>query len=167
MGKVTKRDKDALNQLVLDCSMYNFNERDALVYIKTRFGKGISDRTYRRYKANLENGNISQEWMKNFTRIGFVVTQQQVFEGAKHLLESTMRRLLREENKEEDKQDDYLILKLKEEIRQESKLVSEFSLGTPILSNIKEQMQNLEKRLHEKEQMLRTERLSNHGILSC
>lgn len=138
MGKVTKRDGESLKQLVLDCSMYNFDEKDALEYIKTRFGKAISGRTYRRYKGNLQNGNLTQDWMNYFTRIGFMVTHQQVFQGAKYLLESSIRRLFEEENKSHNK-DDTLILKLKQEIRAELWLVSQFSIGTPVISNIKEQ----------------------------
>jgi len=153
MGKVTKRDKQALDQLVLDCSIFNFHENEAREYIEKRFGKEISGRTYRRYKKNLENGNMAQEWMNYFSRIGFVVIHQQVCEGAKYLLESSMRRLLKEENKE--KQDDYFILKLKEEIRKDLEVVSEFSLGTPVLTTIKERMQKLEKRVRDKDEMLR------------
>ena len=29
-GKATERDRESLNQLVLDCSMYNFDEKDTL-----------------------------------------------------------------------------------------------------------------------------------------
>jgi len=171
MGKVTGREKAALDQLVLDCSLYNFSEKEALEYIKTRFGKGISDRTYRRYKKNIDNGNMAQGWMNYFARIGFVVIHQQICEGAKYLLESSMRGLLKEENKET--RDEYFILKLKEEIRKELYQVSEFSLGTPVLTTIKEDMQKLEKRLQEKDEMLqekdeklRIESMRNQAIMS-
>jgi hypothetical protein len=148
MSRVTTRDKDSLNQLVLDCSLYNFSEKDALQYIETRFGKAISGRTYRRYKSSLENGNITQEWMKYFTRTGFVLTHQQVFQGAKYLLESSMRRLSEEENRTGPK-DDNFILKLKQEIREELHFVSELSLGTPILDNIISQRDNQDKKYNE------------------
>ena len=138
MGKITARHRDSLNQLVLDCSLYNFNEKEALEYIKTRFGKTISGRTYRRYKSNLENGNISQQWLNNFTRVGYVITQHQVFEGARYLLESSMRRL-HEIEKFKSPRDENYILKLKQEIREELYIVSEFSLGNPIISNLKKQ----------------------------
>jgi len=140
MGRVTKRDRESLSQLVLDCSMYNFNEKEALNYIKGRLGKEISDRTYRRYKGNLENGNISEEWLNYFTRTGIVVTYQQVIEGAKHLLESSMHRLYEEENSRN--KDEILIIKLKQEIREELGLVSEFSLGMPVLAKLKSRIDN-------------------------
>jgi len=160
MGKVTKRDKDALNQLVLDCSIYNFNEEEALGYIKTRFGKQISGRTFRRYKMNLEDGNVSQKWMSYFTRAGFAVTQQQLVECAKKILESSMRRLLQEENKEN--QDDNLILKLKEEIRKDLELVCNLSFGTPIISNIKTQADNAHSKYNE---LIKKIRMKNPELL--
>lgn len=43
--------------------MYNFDEKDALEYIKTRLGKAISGLTYGSYKTNLINGNMLQEWI--------------------------------------------------------------------------------------------------------
>ena len=45
-----------MEQLVLDCDIYNFREKDALEYIKTRLGRKISGRTYRRYKARMLDG---------------------------------------------------------------------------------------------------------------
>lgn len=91
MGRITVRDKDILNQLVVDCNMYNFNERNSLEYIKRRFGKQVSGRNYRRYKSELENGNITQDWINYFTRTGFVVQHQQLLFAAKNLLQFSMR----------------------------------------------------------------------------
>jgi len=138
VGKVTERDKDALNQLVLDCSIYNFGEKESLDYIKTRFGKAISGRTYRRYKSNIQNGNTTQEWLNYFSSTGFALTQQLLYEGARRLLESSMRRLYEEEKSRKPENENF-ILRLKQEIREELKVVSEFSLGTPIVLNIKKQ----------------------------
>jgi hypothetical protein len=63
----TKRDGRLIEQLVLDCDIYNFREKDALEYIKTRLGRAISDRTYRRYKAHMLDGNLTRDWMNYFT----------------------------------------------------------------------------------------------------
>jgi hypothetical protein len=96
--RVTKRDEQLLEQLVLDCDIYNFREKDALDYIKTRLGRAISGRTYRRYKASMLSGNLTRDWMNYFTRTGFLVQLQQLFFCARHLLESSMRRLLDMQN---------------------------------------------------------------------
>jgi len=161
MGKVTKRDSDSLNQLVLDCSLYNFSEEDSLQYIKSRFGKPISGRTYRRYKRNLQNGNISQEWIKHFTRTGFVTTQHQVFYGAEYLLQSSMRRLYEEERPKKPRHE-HFIIKLKQEIREELKLVSELSLGTPIISHMNTQN---DKVINKYDKLVETIRMRNPELL--
>ena len=98
--RITKRDGQLMEQLVLDCDIYNFREKDALEYIKTRLGRKISGRTYRRYKTSMLDGNLTRDWMNYFTRTGFLVQHHQLFSCARHLLESSMRRLLEEENKE-------------------------------------------------------------------
>lgn len=45
MERITRRDNEILNRLVMDCDLYNLNEKQALEYIKERLGKEISDRT--------------------------------------------------------------------------------------------------------------------------
>jgi len=164
MGKVTKRDSDSLNQLVLDCSIYNFSEKEALKYIQARFGKGVSGRTYRRYKKNLESGNIAHEWINYFTRTGIVVQYQQMVSTAQHLLESSMRRLLQEENKEI--QDDNFMLRLKEDIRHDLKIIDELCDDGPIVSSVIEKIHKLEKRLKQKEEeLLQRGGLTNNRLL--
>jgi hypothetical protein len=37
----SKRDNDALNQLIADCVLYNSDEKEALEYIERRFGKAF------------------------------------------------------------------------------------------------------------------------------
>jgi len=59
MSRVTKRDSKLIDQLVLDCDIYNLREKNALEYNKTRLGRKISDRTYRRYKARMIDGNLT------------------------------------------------------------------------------------------------------------
>lgn len=149
MGRITKREKDILGQLVIDCSMYNFSEKDALGYINPRFGKNISGRTYRRYKSALLDGNLTHDWMNYFTKTGFVVQHQQLLNTARRLLEGSMRKLLLEEQKIHHNYN--LILKLKEDIRQNIRILNEFVLGTPIIARIKERIEKLEQKIVEKE----------------
>ena len=125
--RVTKRDMQLIKQLVLDCDIYNFREKDALEYIKTRLGRNISGRTYRRYKTCMLDGNLTRDWMNDFTRTGFLVQHHQLFSCARHLLESSMGRLLEEENKEIP--DDNLMLHLRQDVRDNMKVVGELSAG--------------------------------------
>ena len=72
--------------------------------------------------------------MNYFTRTGFLVQHHQLFSCARHLLESSMRRLLEEENKEIP--DDNLMLHLRQDVRDNMKAVSELSAGPAIISQL-------------------------------
>ncbi len=147
--RITERDGRLIEQLVLDCDIYNFHEIDALEYIQTRLGRAISGRTYRRYKASILNGNLTRDWMNYFTRTGFFVQYHQLFSCARHLLESSMKRLLEEENKEMP--DDNLMLRLRQDIRENMKAVSELSAGPAVVSQLDSRIQELQEKVAQKE----------------
>lgn len=147
--RVTKRDMQLIKQLVLDCDIYNFREIDALEYIKTRLGRRISGRTYRRYKASLLDGNLTRDWLNYFTRTGFLVHHHQLFSCARHLLESSMRRLLKEENKELP--DDNLMLHLRQDVRDNMKVVNELTTCPTIISQLDSRIQELQDKVAQRE----------------
>ena len=149
MSRVTKRDSRLIEQLVLDCDIYNLREKNALEYIKTRLGRKISDRTYRRYKARMIEGNLTRDWMNYFTRTGFVVQHHQLFSCARHLLESSMKRLMEEENKEIP--DDNLMLHLRQDVRDNMKVVGELSAGPAIISQLDSKIQELQEKVAQKD----------------
>jgi hypothetical protein len=136
MGKITTRDKHALNELVLDCTLYSFSEKEALEYIKKRFGKRISDRTYRRYKKNIDNGDVTQQWLNHFTKIGFLLHHKKQIDIIEKIQQDNMTELFNEIEKQQQRNEDK-ILKLKHDIRENVKLLVELGLGTPIISRIK------------------------------
>ena len=145
--RVTKR--DYIDRTVSsDCDIYNFREKDALEYITTRLGRTISGRTYRRYKARMLDGNLTRDWMNYFTRTGFLVQHHQLFSCARHLLESSMRRLLQEENKELP--DDNLMLHLRQDVRDNMKVVSELSTGPAIISQLDSKICELQDKVAQK-----------------
>ena len=150
MGKITKRDKESIVQLVLDCTTYNFTEHESLEYIGKRFAKQISGRTYRRYKRGLESGNGIKKWMNHYNTVGVAVEFQNVLNTAKHLLESSMRRLLVEENKEI--QNDILILRLKEDIRQDIDLIMKLSDSSPVISATRDLIERFKTKAEQNEQ---------------
>ena len=132
--------KPQLYQLVWDCEQYGLSEAEALVYIRMRYGKKISPRSYYDYKKEIDSGEHTFQWLNDFTRVGFVVSHQGLIENTRRILKSSNRRLLLEERKEHP--DDHLIVKLKEDIRQSLKLLEGFNLGTPVISAIRAQLQN-------------------------
>ena len=149
--RITERDGRLIQQLVLDCDIYNFRERAALEYIKTRLGRTISGRTYRRYKARMLDGNLTQDWMNYFCRTGFMVQHHQLFSCARHLLESSMRHLLEEENKEIP--NDYLMMRMRQDVRENMKAVSELSAGPAIISQLDSKICELQDKVAQKDQL--------------
>ena len=138
-----------MEQLVPDCDIYNFREKDALEYIKRRLGRAVSGRTYRRYKARMLDGNLTRDWMNYFTRTGFLVQHHQLFSCARHLLESSMRRLLEEENKESP--DDNLMLHLRQDVRDNMKVVNELSTAPAVISQLDSKICELQEKVAQKE----------------
>jgi hypothetical protein len=129
------RQNDFLNSLVQDCITFNLDTKESLQYIKARYGKPISRASFNRGKASILSDHSTDIWLHNFTRIGYVKNHQQDIEVIRKLRDDSMRQLQTEidkQNRDEDK-----ILKLKDNIIETTKLLSELNLGTPIISAIK------------------------------
>lgn len=137
---MTQKKKPQLYQLVWDCEQYGLSEDESLVYIKHRYDKKIGRRQFYRYKKEIDSGEYTLQWLSDFTRVGFVISHQDLINNTKKLLKSSNRRLLKEEQKQNP--DEQLIIKLKEDIRQSLKLLEGFNLGTPVISAIRAQLQN-------------------------
>ena len=50
MLKLSNKEKIILSYLITNCEIYQLNEKEALKYIKDKFSKSISRRTYYNYK---------------------------------------------------------------------------------------------------------------------
>jgi hypothetical protein len=50
MLKLSEKEKQTLSYLITNCEIYQLNEQEALEYIKNKFSKPISRRTYYNYK---------------------------------------------------------------------------------------------------------------------
>ena len=106
---------------------------EALEYIKTRFKK-ISEASYKQRKAKALSEDSTQIWLNHFTRIGFVKHHKEQIEYIQKLQDDSLRQFFIEtinNPRNEEK-----ILKLKQDIRDNTKLLSELGLGTPIISAI-------------------------------
>ena len=134
MARITQTESKFLTELVKDCITYKLSESEALEYIETRF-KRISLSSYTFRKANVLNDESTNIWLNNFTRIGFVKNHQQDIETISKIRDDSIHQLQIEINA--DKRDEYKILKLKQDIRDNTQLLSELNLGTPIISAIK------------------------------
>jgi hypothetical protein len=133
-------DNKFLNSLVQDCITFRLTETESLEYIKTRYGKPISAPSFNRRKANVSSDLSTETWLTHFTRIGFVKNHQQDIETISKIRDDSMHQLQIEIDK--PNRDEYKILKLKGNIIETTKLLSELNLGTPIISAIKSKLEN-------------------------
>lgn len=144
MGNFTKSQKEILKALVADCINYGFTEKEALTYIKARLGKEISKDAYYRRKKIVDSGSYAKEYLSYFTRIGFVVKHMQIIEVVEMIQKDIIRDYLVEKDKPEEIRNKNEIRQLRYEIRENSKLLQEISLGTPILAQIKAKIDQLQ-----------------------
>jgi mevalonate kinase len=138
---ITETENKFLNSLVVDSIIYRLSTEESLSYIQTRFKK-ISEASYKKRKAAVLSDESTQVWLNYFTRIGFVQHHKEQMEHNQRVEEDSMRQFFVETikgNRNEDR-----ILKLKQDIRDNVKLLSELGLGTPIISAIKAKLERQE-----------------------
>lgn len=123
-----------LEELVKDCITYRLSEKEALQYIEFRF-KRISEASYKLKKANILSDKSTQLWLDHFSRIGFVQHHKKQLEDAIRIQDHSLRQLVPEISRNMPDQD--LILKLKRDIRENIRLLTDLGLGTPIISALK------------------------------
>jgi hypothetical protein len=144
MGSFREKDKPVLQQLVSDCVNYGFSEKESLAYIKARFGREISSRSYHRFKVKVESGEHANDWLNYFTKVGFVINHKQIIDVIEMIQKDIVRDYLIEQNK--PNKNKYEIRQLRFDIRDNAKLLQELALGTPIVAQIKAKIQELEKK---------------------
>lgn len=131
-----------LDKLVSDCITYRLTEKEALQYIEKEYGKPISSKTYFNIKARVESDELNQACLNQFTRIGFVQLHRKLVDNLMKIYEDNLNRffIVSQDMSGNNKRDEELILKLNREIRENTKLLSELSLGTPIIAALKSRL---------------------------
>ena len=142
MTTLTQSDSRFLNELVKDCITYKLDFHEAQEYIRVRSGRLVSTSAYQVRKAKILSDESTKIWLNHFTRIGFVKKHQQDIEIIRKLRDDSVRQLLVETLKPQ--RDEFKILRLKHDIRDNTQLLSELNLGTPIISAIKAKIQQKE-----------------------
>ena len=99
MGNFKANENKILTSLVADCVNYGFSEKEALFYIKTRFGKEISAETYYRRKKIVDSGSYASEWISYYSRVGFAVEHKQIVDIIHMVHQDTIRDYLNEQKK--------------------------------------------------------------------
>jgi ribosomal protein L15 len=139
VADITETESKFLNELVLDCITYRLSKDEALDYIETRFHR-ISESSYKQRKASVLSDESTQVWLNHFTRIGFVQHHKEQIEVIQKVQADSLRQLFTETTKEN--RNENMILRVKNDIRENAKLLSELGLGTPIISAIKAKLQD-------------------------
>jgi hypothetical protein len=135
LSDLTRDRSILLDKLVSDCITYGLSVDESLEYIKRQFGE-IKERTFFRRKRKVKSDKSNMEWFSYFTRIGFVELHRKQMDILEMIQDDSLRRLYDEKLKPVEQRDDYLILKLKKEIRENGNELSEFSLGTPTIAGV-------------------------------
>lgn len=144
MPSFKRYENDILNGLVSDCINYGLREKEALAYIKSRFGKEISARVYYRRKKNIDSGNYANEWVNYFSKVGFLIAHKNIISTIETLQQNTMQEYLIEQSKPYEIRNKNEVSKLRYEIRDNAKLLQELYLGTPIVAQIRAKIQEAE-----------------------
>jgi hypothetical protein len=139
MANLNQRDNRLLNELVKDCITYKLDTNEAVQYITARYGKPVAASSYKARKAHVLSDESTNIWLNHFTRIGFLKNHQTDIETINKIRDDSMHQLQTEIDKES--RDEYKILKLKADIRDNTQLLSELNLGTPIISAIKAKLE--------------------------
>lgn len=138
--QITATENKFLNSLVQDCITFHLTTEEALEYIATRFKK-ISPASYKRRKSFIESDHSIQLWLNHYTRIGFIQHHKEQIDIIQFIQNDSVQRLDIERRK--GQRNESKILALKNDIKENAKLLSELGLGTPIVAEIKSRMQKL------------------------
>ena len=149
MGRVTERDQQIINQLIDDCNIYSLNEKESLEYIKQRLGRPISGRTYRRYKQAINYDEITQTWINQYAKVGFLTTYKEIFDVIEIIQKDTLRDYLTENSKPYEEKNHSRIQMYRNSLRENSKLLTELSDASPIIAQIKARIDRAESRTFE------------------
>jgi hypothetical protein len=142
LGNFTEQENKILMSLVADTVNYSLSEKESLAYIKARFGKEISSNAYYSRKRKVDSGSYATEWLNFFSKIGFVVNHKRIIDTVEMVQKDTIRDYLIMQNSEN--KDPEEIRKIRNDIRENCKLLQELSLGTPIIAQIKTRIENVE-----------------------
>lgn len=132
-----RKHADFLITLVKECIRFGFNEEEGRKYIEIKTGNTISQRHYYRLKKYVQSDPAIHMWLDNFAKVGWAVAHRDRIEEMEKLMQGTWKMLAVEEAREDKEQDKHLILKLKAELREQNKRLTELSLATPIVLYIK------------------------------
>mgnify|MGYP003580963721 CR=1 FL=1 len=157
-----------LDSLVLDTISYGFKEPQAMEYINKSFTREISKDAYYERKKKLSSNQEVKQWLDNFTRIGFVIRHRNIIAQTETIISDLWTDYLTEQSKPYDDRDHARIDRYRHTINDFNKMLQELSLGSPIVSQIKQQIERYEKQIMEyktKNKVIDVEPVNQHQIV--
>lgn len=159
--RLTKEQRQALPQLILDARTYGFNFIEAMMYIQKRMGRFVSMKQYKNAQQLLDSGYITDEWLRQFAKVGFALVHQELLQNSLNALHDTNRRILRVQNMDKEKpfyQEHFKFWETIEiELRrlqvEQAREVLSYSMGTPVVAQIKSMVRS-ELILRERQRMI-------------
>ena len=142
---MNKHQKHHLEQLVQDCETFRLREKEALEYIKQRFGKEISSRHYYRIKKKITSEEYLQEWFNEFARIGFVIEHKKRLDELEVIQKTLLELVKKELAKPEADQKKNMLIQIFHVLLKINYRLEEVSLGTPVIQKIKKRIEEKEK----------------------
>lgn len=140
-----------LDSLVHETVIYRFQADKAVEYINEKFKPlSIDIETYQKRKKKLikNDTNISL-WLNAYAKIGFALKHKQILEDIEQILTDNWRDYQIENSKPYEEKNKDLCFKYREEIRKNNILLQELSLGSPIIAQIRSQIERYETKLAE------------------
>lgn len=139
-----------IDSLITDCITYNLSTAEGLAYVKTRFGKAISESMYKNHKADILSDEGMRVWLNHETRLGYVQTHLTLKKRIEKINEDSFNQLFYETKltKMKDRDTDK-IEKIKAGIIASARLLLEINLDTPIITTIKMQSDTNRKNFEE------------------
>lgn len=111
--------------------------------MEIRFKK-ISLAAYKHRKAHVLSDNHTQIWLDHFTRVGFVSNHKKQMDYIQRNQNDSIYQLFIEQNRE--CRNEGIILRIKQDIRENIMMLSQFNLGTPIISALKARLESKDMR---------------------
>jgi hypothetical protein len=137
---VRRVEQELFKRLVNDCITYDLTEREAMDYLRLKFPIQVTAKTYYWYKRKLLSEGVALQWLTKFSKIGFVQNHHRLIVDAKRIYNDSLRRYFFEMAKG-DKANRFTIMKLTEDYRQNAKWLLNLSMGSPIVAQIKAQIE--------------------------
>jgi hypothetical protein len=145
MGSKRENRNKILEQLVIDCGRFDFNEKESLNYISDRAGGiGIERTQYYAIKKRIKMNEVknTQSRLIYHSKSGFLIDHFKRIDEAEHLQSILFKTLHNETSKPVEQQSAFAISKIASNIMANSRLLNEMNMCSPIIDQMREYISN-------------------------